>query len=272
MKVTLITGASGGIGEAIAHAFAKRKNNLILVARNSEKLNLLCKKLRSEYAVEANFISADLSRSNATEEVFETILARKWEVETLVNNAGIGSGGEFGTRTLKEEMDQIQLNISSLVAMTQLFGNEMKFKRAGTIINVASVVAFAPVAYMANYGASKAFVKTFTQAIAQEYKPYRVHVMVFCPGLTKTNFNAAAGLESEAGDGLGLSYEKAQKILQTPEEVASELMRALDKKKIVAISGTKNSFAARLLGLLPSQWVAKAAANRYRKKVGMNSK
>ncbi|MCL7987152.1 SDR family oxidoreductase [Sphingobacterium sp. lm-10] len=267
MNVTLITGASGGIGEAIAHQFAQRKNNLLLIARSTDKLAALCTVLEKQYGIRANYLSADLTDREMPEQVYHQIKTKGFEIDTLVNNAGIGSGGEFGTRALKEEMDQIQLNVSSLVAFTQLLGIDMKQKRRGTIINIASVVAFMPMPYMATYAATKAFVRSFTEAIAQEYKPFNVHVLLFCPGLTKTNFNAAAGLDNDMGKGLGLSYENAKKILQSPEEVAEELMIALDKKKHVGVSGLKNRIGAALFSILPNRWITQVVAKRYRDKV-----
>lgn len=265
MDVILITGASGGIGEAIVNRLAERKQNLLLVARNAQKLEEQCLKLCTEFGIRADFIAADLSKADTAQHIFEEAQRRGLNVTMLINNAGIGSGGEFSTLTLKSELDLIQLNISSLVALTHLFLPPMQKRKDGAIINVASMAAFMPIPYMATYAASKAFVRSFTQAITQECSPYDVRVMLFCPGLTKTNFNSAAGIDNEIGKGLSSDYQNAP--TQTPQEVAEEVMRALEKKKQVAVSGIMNRMAANLVALLPNPFITRMFARSYRKKM-----
>lgn len=265
MDVTLITGASGGIGEAIANRLAERKHNLLLVARNAHKLEEQCKLLSNKFGIHAEFIAADLSKPEAAQQLFEQTQERNLKVTMLINNAGIGSGGEFSELILQSELDLIQLNISSLIALTHLFLPQMQKRKDGTIINVASMAAFMPFPYMATYAASKAFVRSFTQAITQECVPYHIHVMLFCPGLTKTNFNSAAGIDNEVGKGLSSDYKNAP--TQLPAEVADEVMEALDKKKKVAVSGRMNRLAANLITLLPNSLITRMFANSYRKKM-----
>ncbi|MFD2037491.1 SDR family NAD(P)-dependent oxidoreductase, partial [Belliella marina] len=118
MKFTLITGASGGIGEAIALKLASRKQNLVLVARNEAKLKELAERLTKHHQISVEYISADLSTTGASQEIFDETQKRHLQIETLVNNAGIGSGGEFAELSLQSELDMLQLNISSLVALT----------------------------------------------------------------------------------------------------------------------------------------------------------
>ncbi|MBW3470456.1 SDR family NAD(P)-dependent oxidoreductase [Arthrospiribacter ruber] len=265
MKITLITGASGGIGEAIANRLAKRKHNILLVARNEAKLKTLAGQLAKEHQVSVEYISTDLSKAGAAQNLFEETQARKLEVEMLINNAGVGSGGEFAALSVQSELDMLQLNISSLVSLTHLFLQPMKARNSGTIINVASVASFMPIPYMTTYSASKVFVRHFTQALTQECKPYNVHVMLLCPGLTKTNFNSAAGLENEIGKGLGTEYSGST---QTPGQVADEMLKALDKRKHYIVSGRINRMATRLSALFPNAVLAKSFANSYRKKLG----
>ncbi|WP_031530263.1 SDR family NAD(P)-dependent oxidoreductase [Dyadobacter crusticola] len=267
MKYTLITGASGGIGEAVAKKLAEKKHNLILVARNEEKLSALSKQLQETHGIDATFIAADLARPDAPFQIFEETKNRNWEVDLLVNNAGVGSGGEFAALSLRSELDLLQLNNASLVAMTHLFMQPMRARKAGTIINVASMAAFIPVPYMATYAASKVFVRSFTEAVTQECKSYNVQVMLFAPGLTKTNFNAAAGINNEKGVGLSSDYKTAA--TQTPEQVADELVIALEAKKHFHISGGRNRFGARLATVLPNAMIARFMANSYRKKLGL---
>ena len=121
MKIILVTGASGGIGEAVVNRLAGRKHNLLLVARNAQKLEEQCTKLRKDFGIHADFIAADLSKNGTAQEIFEATQKRNLEVTMLINNAGVGSGGEFSSLSLKSELDLIQLNVSSLVALTHLF-------------------------------------------------------------------------------------------------------------------------------------------------------
>jgi short-subunit dehydrogenase len=269
MKVTLITGASGGIGEAIVNRLAERNHNLILVARNAQKLESQCKNLIEKFGINAQFIAGDLSEPETPKRIFDETQKRGLEVEILINNAGIGSGGEFAALSLHQELSLLQLNVSSLVAITHLFLPGMQERRSGSIINIGSMAAFMPVPYMATYAASKAFVRSFTQALTQECTPYDINVMLFCPGLTKTNFNSAAGIDNEKGIGLGSDYNSAPS--QTPEQVADELIGALDKGKHFLISGKMNRFGARMLALLPSPFITRNIAKMYRKRIKINA-
>jgi short-subunit dehydrogenase len=262
MKATLITGASGGIGEALANKLASRKHNLVLIARNEEKLAQLCQQLSSQFGIQAQYIVADLAKPEAAQEIFRETQMRKLEIETLINNAGIGSGGEFSALPLQGELAMLQLNNSSLVAMTHYFLPQMQKRKSGTVINVASMAAFMPVPYMAVYAASKVFVRSFTEAITQECKPHNIHVMLLCPGLTKTNFNQAAGIENQTGKAL---TEGAS--LQTPDQVAEEAMNGLDQKKHVVISGGSNRMVAKLTALIPNSLITKRMAATYRRKM-----
>jgi short-subunit dehydrogenase len=266
MKYTLVTGASGGIGEALVRKLAARKHNLVLVARNAEKLAEISKQLQDQYGVQVSFIAADLFKPNAASEIFQETQKQNWEIDLLVNNAGIGSGGEFAMLPLQSELALLQLNNASLIAMTHFFLQPMLAQKSGKIINVASMASFIPVPYMATYAASKAFVRSFTEALTEECKPYHVQVMLFAPGLTKTNFNESAGINNEKGVGLSSDYQTAS--TQTPEEVADELLKALDAKKHFHVSGSKNRLGARLAAILPNTIITRFMAGSYRKKSG----
>ncbi|CAN5644263.1 SDR family oxidoreductase [soil metagenome] len=267
MKYTLVTGASGGIGEALVRKLAQQKHNLLLVARNEEKLAQISQQLQDQYQIQVSFIAADLTQPDAPVKIYEQTQKQNWEIDLLINNAGIGSGGEFAQLSLQSELDLLQLNNASLVAMTHLFLQPMRARQQGTIINVASMAAFMPVPYMATYAASKMFVRSFTEALTQECKPYHVQVMLFAPGLTKTNFNQAAGINNEKGVGLSADYETAA--VQMPEEVADELVNALAAKKTFHVSGSRNRFGSRLLALLPNAMITSAIARSYRKKLAL---
>ncbi|UOQ74374.1 SDR family NAD(P)-dependent oxidoreductase [Hymenobacter cellulosilyticus] len=265
MTYTLITGASGGIGLALARQLAAQKHNLILVARNAEKLTQLSQQLQADYGVRVEGIAANLARPEAAQHIYRETQQHHWDVDLLVNNAGVGSGGEFVSLSLQSELELLQLNTASLVALTHLFLQPMQERRSGTIINVASMTAFMPVPYMATYAASKAFVRSFTEALTQECQPHGIDVLLFAPGLTKTNFNEAAGINNEKAAGLNSDYTTAP--AQTPEEVAEELIHAWRAKKPVHIAGRRNRLGARLLACLPNAMIARYVARTYQQKL-----
>lgn len=262
MKTTLITGASGGIGEAIAKRLAEKKENLVLVARNGTKLKHLSGELSQKYGVNAGFITADLFDPQAPEAIYRECRRRELEVTSLINNAGIGSGGEFAGADLKSLRNMLQLNNGALVSLTHLFMQDMLKRKAGTIVNTGSLISFAPVPYMALYGASKAFARSFSQALYEECKPHGVHVMFFAPGLTSTNFMEAATLKNETGDAL-----IAGAPTQTAEQVAGEFIKAYYKRKRSAVSGSINRLAVKLLTLVPNSLIAASSARTFRKRM-----
>ena len=262
MKTTLITGASGGIGEAIARRLAEKKENLTLVARNETKLRHLSQELSKQYSVSVGFIAADLFDREAPEAIYQECKLRGLEVISLINNAGIGSGGAFAETNLKSLDDMLQLNNGALVSLTHLFMQDMLKRKAGTIVNIGSLISFAPVPYMALYGASKAFIRFFTQALFEECKPHGIHIMFFAPGLTSSNFMEAAALQNETGDAL-----IAGAPTQTPDQVAEEFIKAYYNEKKVAVSGRINRFAVKLLTLIPNTAIAASSARTFKKRM-----
>lgn len=262
MKVTLITGASGGIGEAITRKIAEQKNNVVLVARNEAKLQILCKELAHKYHIKANYIVADLAKDDAPKLVYDTCKKENYEVESLINNAGIGSGGEFAEIQLESELNMMQLNMNAMVSLTHQFLQDMKSRKNGTIVNVGSMISFMPIPYMALYGATKVFVRFFTQALHEECKPYNIHIMLLSPGLTETNFMQAAQLENKTGEAL-----TAVGRTQTPEQVAEEFIAAYLKKKAAHVSGRFNRFGVKIISLIPNRTIAKQGAKSYRKRL-----
>ncbi|WP_342089400.1 SDR family NAD(P)-dependent oxidoreductase [Dyadobacter sp. OTU695] len=261
MKTTLITGASGGIGEAVAKRLAEKKENLTLVARNETKLRLLSQELSKKYSVHVGFIAADLFDPQAPEAIYGECKHRGLEVSSLINNAGIGSGGEFAGADLKSLGDMLQLNNGALVRLTHLFMQDMLKRKAGTIVNMGSLISFAPVPYMALYGASKAFVRSFSQALHEECKPFGVHVLFFAPGLTSTNFMEAAALKNETGDAL-----IAGAPTQTADQVADEFIKAYYNRKRSAVSGSINRLGVKLLALIPNSVIAASSARTFKKR------
>jgi short-subunit dehydrogenase len=239
MKYTLITGASQGIGEEIARQFAGLKKNLILVARSKEKLDHLAQALCQEFSVDVKVIECDLSGSASARDLFNQI--NQLDVEILVNNAGVGLGGAFMTQSSTEIEAMLNLNIMTVVLLTQLLIPKL-ISNHGSIINIASIAAFQPVPFMAVYAASKSFVLSWSEALSYELKKEGVSVLAVCPGWTKTGFIHRAKMD-------------ATQILspapQTPRQVALITIAAWKNNQTVVTSGVLNRFLAFGGGLLP---------------------
>jgi short-subunit dehydrogenase len=230
MKTTLITGASSGIGEEFARRCAARGENLLLAARSAEKLQALCAQLAAQHKVEAQFVALDLSAPDAPQQLFTETEKRGLEVETLVNNAGFGAIGDFATLDRARQLNMIDLNVRSLVELAHLFLPAMRARKRGAIINVASVAAFQGVPFFSVYAATKAFVLSFSEALAEENRAFGVKVLALCPGATETNFFEAA----HAG-----GAPKARG-MQTSEEVVTIALDALAKGKRHTVCGWAN--------------------------------
>ncbi|WP_157963189.1 SDR family NAD(P)-dependent oxidoreductase [Algoriphagus litoralis] len=264
MNVTLITGTTSGIGEALAHQLAAKKHNLLLVARTEKKLKEQSQYLSSQFGIVADFIVADLGKPGGAFYVYEQAKKKNLNVNILVNNAGIGSSGEFVTNNLQSELELLQLNNSSLVALCSLFLADMKSTGSGTIINVGSMASFFPIPYMSVYAASKMFVRSFTQALTEECKPYGIKVMLFCPGFTSTNF-----MNTSANNNAWGKILTQGAIEQTPEQVAVQVIKALERRKSIHVSGFQNAMSAKLGSLIPSTTLARVFAQRKRKEMGL---
>jgi len=194
-QTALITGATSGIGYELAKLFAKDGYRLVLVARDQGKLEQIAREFKQNHDVFVKIISADLSKSKAVREVFESIETAKIEIDVLVNNAGFGGYGKFWERELKEELTMIDLNVKALVALTHHFIPGMIQKGSGKILQVASTAGFLSGPLMANYYATKNYVLSFSEALAEELKGTGVTVTTLCPGPTDTNFADRAGAD-----------------------------------------------------------------------------
>ena len=188
----LITGASSGIGLELAHVFAEHGDNLVLVARDTNKLTHLARTLSDQYGLRVEAISMDLTKDGAIDELIATLKKEKIEIDTLVNNAGFGHYGEFSKSDWKRNHEMIELNIRVVTELTQHFLGGMKSRGRGRILNVASTAAFLPGPLMAVYYATKAYVLSFSVALAEEVRGSNIAVTALCPGPTKTGFATAA--------------------------------------------------------------------------------
>ncbi len=234
-KWTLITGASSGIGEAFAHEFAARGSHLILVARSEAKLIALAEKLHKNYGIQAQVIVSDLSQHGSAAELYQQCVGRGLNVDCLINNAGFATHGLFEQLSGPRQHDEVMLNVTAVVDLTHLFLPDMLKKQSGAVINVASTAAFQPTPNMAVYGATKAFVLSFTEALWEENRKRGVQFLALCPGSTETEFFNIVGAD-EASVGKR----------DTPENVVQVALRALQAKKAYAIPGLKNFISAQM--------------------------
>ncbi|MDQ1089253.1 MULTISPECIES: SDR family oxidoreductase [unclassified Siphonobacter] len=249
-QTALITGASSGIGYELAKVFAKNGYNLVLVARNTDRLNEIASDLRSQFSVEnVVVIGKDLSQPNAPQEVYSEVQGFGIDVNVLVNNAGMGEYGAFATETdLDRELSIIQLNVVSLVHLTKLFLNDMVQANEGKILNLASIVSVIPNPFMAVYGATKAFVLSFTEALRNECKETNITVTALLPGATNTDFFHKAGAEGTR------AHKQAQSA--DPAKVAQDGFDALMAGKDKVVSGLMNKSQAAASNLLPDTFLS----------------
>lgn len=232
MAMALITGASSGIGLELARVFAENGIDVILVARSEDKLNALAQELVATHGVKAEVVVCDLSEQGAAQRLYNVIKENGWGVDYVVNNAGFGVYGEFTKTDWQAEAAMLQVNIVALTQLTKLFLPDLIAKGSGRILNVASTASFQPGPLMAMYFASKAYVLSFSQAIANELKGTGVTVTALCPGATETGFQQAAGATG--------SRLFDMRTLPTGADVARCGYRAMMKGKRVAVHGAMN--------------------------------
>ena len=243
----LITGASSGFGVEFAHRLAERGADLVLVARREDRLKALADELSVRYGTVCTVVPLDLTEADAVARLVAILAEKKLVVGTLINNAGFGNHG-FLTTIDPERLDaEIALNVTALVALTRAFLPELLAQRKGALgngalVNVASTAAFQPIPRMAVYGASKAFVLSFTEALWYEAKGSGLKVLALCPGPADTEF-------IEIADNADALFGK----LESAEQVVATAMRALDRRNTPAsvVSGTMNAVQSRLVGVAP---------------------
>lgn len=256
MRVTLITGASGGIGEAFARRLARDKHNLVLVARSEDKLHRLSDELMLEHGVTVHYVALDLTSVDADKRLIAETERLGYEVDWLINNAGFGSMGDFTKLELDRELNMIDLNISALVALTHHYLKGMRERKRGVIINVSSSASFQPIPFFSTYAATKAFVTSFSAAIAEECRPHGIKVTALCPGPTETDFFTNAKINDPM----------MVKGMQTSEEVVEAALRAVQKGKAIAVSGAANYIGSVLGKHMPSSFVTRVMAKAFRKR------
>jgi hypothetical protein len=242
-KTALVTGASSGIGLAIAQVLAENGADLILTARREERLQKLATELQEQHGVKVNVFAADLATPDAPQHLFQQIESENLRIDLLVNNAGFGSYGPFLDLDLDGELSMINLNISALVALTRLCLPAMVNRESGYVLNVASTAAYQPGPFMAVYFATKAFVLHFSEAVNEELKGTGVSVTALCPGPTESEFGDVAGVNESA--------MFAGKKLPTSAAVARDGLKATLARKPILIHGFSNWMLAQSVRFTP---------------------
>ena len=258
MKQTaLITGASNGIGLELARIHAKRGGNLVLVARSQDKLNQLADELRAQYHdIQITVIAQDLAMPHAAQSVFAQTEQLGIQVDILINNAGFGGHGRFFERELAKEQQMIQLNITTLTELTHLYLQGMVARRSGKILNVSSTASFMPGPLQAVYYATKAYVTSFSQAVAEEVREFGISITALCPGAVATDFVAAGDLQ-------GVAVWKNAKSAQSVAECGYQAM--LDGE-LVAFNEGKLKFTLEwVVPLLPRKTMLKMSRSAMEK-------
>jgi short-subunit dehydrogenase len=246
-QTALITGASAGIGRELSKLFAKDGYNLVLVARTASRLDQFADELQRQFSISAKTFALDLASASAPQFLFDQLAREDIKIDVLVNNAGAGKLGAFAEVLTEESLGQIHLNITTLTHLTKLFLGPMLERKSGRILNVASTAGFQPGPLMAVYYASKAYVISFSEALANELKGSGVTVTCLCPGATDTEFQKRAGTEET------LLFRKGGPM--TAKAVAQDGYRGLMKGKPLVISGLKNWLVAESLRISPRSLV-----------------
>ncbi len=253
-KTALITGASSGIGYDLGSVFAENGYNLVLIARNKEKLLALANQAQQMFGVSAKVIEKDLAKAGAADEVFRVLQQEGIEVDVLVNNAGHGLLGFFAYTGKQDDLGMIQLNVTAVVHLTKLILPSMMKRGKGKILNVASTAGFRPGPLMSNYAATKAYVLSFSAALAEEVRSSGVTVSVLCPGPTYTGFQERAGMRETP----------LQKLVYSDSRVVARAgFEGLMAGKMVIIPGLINKLGALFSKAVPLSVSARAARRFY---------
>jgi len=251
----LVTGASAGIGKALAEELAAGGTHLLLTARRRDRLEELASRLRSKFRIQAEIFEADLAKPSAPQEIFNFTQEKGIAIDLLINNAGFGQFGELTTVDTHRLLDMVQVNCAAVLHLTRLFLPQMIARRRGDVLIVASTASFQAVPYISTYAATKVFDLYLAEGLAEEMKPHGIRVCALCPGTTESEFHEVAGHPS---------HSKGRQ--ETAEKVAKTGLRALAAGKSYVISGLGNYLGAHGERLVPRRFVTRVAANLFRPK------
>ena len=245
----VVTGASKGIGEHYARALARRKYDLLLVARDRQKLEQIAGELIRAEHVQATTEVLDLAESDAAFRLFAAARRRRDYTDVLIHNAGFGFHGAFADMPMAQVQQMLRLHVTGVVESTRLFLPEMIHRGAGAIINVSSVSGFFATPLLAEYSATKGFLIAFSEALAQEVRPHGIHVQVCCPGLTDTDYQGPPG-------------NATRKRAQSPGLVANISLGALNRDKVIVTTDLKGWFQLSVFRTVP-RWLRETVRSVY---------
>lgn len=248
----LITGASSGFGEEFARQYAKQGHALVLVARRLDRLKVLADALRQQYGMQVVVEQVDLSDISAVARLHERLRAQNIEIDILINNAGHGLQGSFADTPLDAALAMVQLDIASLTALTHVFARDMRARRRGKILLVASMLAYQGVENFAVYSAAKAYVLRLGEALHRELKPAGITVTALCPGLSDTGFSNAAQMKVTP---------ILKLLMMKPAPVVKAGIRALQAGRMSVVPGFANKFLVAFTWATP-RWLHQAAMSQ----------
>lgn len=256
MAYALITGASKGIGLAIAEELARRKFDLLLVARSEAVLAQVARKLANEHGIKTDFLAVDLAQPNAAQRLADWCSLKQYPVRMLVNNAGYGLSGPFDKHAMGEHTNMMAVNMTALVELTYLFLPQLRQQARAYILNIGSSAAYQAVPGLSLYAASKSFVLQFSRGLHQELKRSTVSVTCVCPGSTDTDFVNRAQIGNKG-------RKAAEKVNMTPAEVARQAVEATLSGKTELVTGLLNKAGKLMAWLLPKGLVEQTAGSIY---------
>ena len=252
-KWALVTGASAGIGKALAEELAQGGTNVVLTARRQDRLEALASELTAKHPIQTETFVADLAQPSAPKAIFQFTQQKGLTISLLINNAGFGQYGELHATDIERLRDMVQVNCTAVLQLTRLYLPEMVARRSGDILIVASTAAFQAVPYISTYAATKAFDLYVAEGLAEEVQPYGVRVCALCPGTTTSEFHELAGHPA---------HSKGRE--QSAETVARNGLEALAAGKSYVISGLGNYLGAHGQRLVPRRFVTRIAARMFR--------
>jgi short-subunit dehydrogenase len=257
MNYALVTGASKGIGKAIALELASYGYSILLVSRNMEGLRLVADEITSRYHVKADVMALDLSGVNAAKKVFDWCQEKGYPVQILVNNAGYGASGKYMDYSLELYTDMILLNVVTMNSLCHLFIPQMTAMDKAYILNISSIAAYQAVPGLIIYAATKAFILSFSRGLRVELKGSSISVTCVCPGPTDTDFVQRANVKPKA-------LKVAARLKLRPEEVARIAVRGAFSGRAEIVAGFMNKLSVLIVWILPKQWVEKLGYKLYR--------
>ena len=248
MTTTLVTGASSGIGAALAHRFAAEGHALVLVARREERLRTLAAAVAKAHGVKAHVVAMDVTEPGAPARLLASCRRRKLDVDILVNNAGVLDQGPFADMTMNDHLAMIDLNVRALTGLIALFLPGMRERGSGRILNVASIASFQPVPHLATYAATKAYVLSLTESLAEELRDSGVTITALCPGITATE------MLSGAADANPVLSKLSRAVVGDAADVADLGVRGCLRGDVIVVPGAVN-LAATLAARATPKWL-----------------